>query len=307
MLNVLPRPFGFRNTVLAAGAFLFLQFSGRSLAEEGGAQRPKFLKAAVRIRYEIAQGTAVITGHGTAFGVDLSRYGYEGAKYLLSAAHNVLDKNGQPYEALTIELEENARSVWSKCKVVAFDTDLDLCLIESTEAIPEIAPLAEADADPGTEVVLAGSPRGIPVKLYDGTLLKRFDSGSVRSSARITFDHGDSGGPFFSAQSGKVIGVAVAGVAKGSDLDHNLGLFVPVAGVRSFLDQHRATDARPAQPATPLRTDRIEKNPVPAVPAAMTKSSEPAGKAGEEKPAAPKPKADSPSTSGTEDGQDHKR
>lgn len=215
-----------------------------SLQALDNAQRAKLLQSAVRIRYERSEGNATITGHGTAFGVDLSRYGFEGSRYLLSAAHNVLDDNGAPFSTVKIELEDEARTVWSKCRVLAFDKELDLCLLESNDPIPQIVELADEDAEVGATTILAGSPRGIPVKLFEGTLTKRFDSGTIRSAVRIPFDHGDSGGPFFASDSGKVIGVAVAGVPKDGDLDHNIGLFVPVAGVKSFLERHRRGGSR---------------------------------------------------------------
>ena len=38
-----------------------------------------------------------------------------------------------------------------------------------------------------------------------------------------------------------MIGVAVAGVPKDGDLDHDVGLFVPVVGIRSLLEAHRGS------------------------------------------------------------------
>ncbi len=212
---------GFRYPVICTLAlFSWVIYAGSATALET-TQREKLLRSAVRIRYERSEGNTVVTGHGTAFFVDLSHYGYTGSKYLLSVAHNVLDGKGVPYDTLKIEYEIDSRLVWSKCRVVAFDKKMDVCLIESRDAAPEVAKLAEADiaAEEGAEVVLAGSPRGIPIKLFDGTLANKFDGMPVHSTVRIPFDHGDSGGPFFSGQSGKVIGIAVAGIPKDDDLD----------------------------------------------------------------------------------------
>ena len=53
--------------------------------------------------------------------------------------------------------------------------------------------------------------------------------------AEVKFDHGCSGGPVFSARTGKVIGVAVAGIPLDHDMDYNKGLFVPVSAIESFI------------------------------------------------------------------------
>lgn len=225
------------------------------------ASRDEMLKAAVRIRYERMEGGAVITGHGTAFGTDLSAYGYPGRRYLLSAAHNVLDDRDQPFETLKIEVVDGPRTYWLRCRVVCFDESLDLCIVEAGDDLPVLVRLADRDARPGDRVTLAGSPKGTPVALYEGSLTKRFAQGSVRSSARLPFDHGCSGGPLFDASSGDVVGVAVAGIPKDGDLDHNLGLFVPLMGVRGFLEDHRRGSAVPAPAAAPAVA---HSSPVPA-------------------------------------------
>jgi LysM repeat protein len=244
-------------------------------AGASAATRDDLLASAMRIRYERTEGGALITGHGTAFGVDLTPYGVQSRRLMLSAAHNVLDGRGQPYGTLKIEIIEGSRSYWSKVRVIASDENMDLCLLESGDDLPFLATLHDTDLQPGNPVILAGSPRGIPVALYDGEIMKRFESGSIRSSARIVFDHGDSGGPFFCAKTMKVIGVAVAGVPKNGDLDHNIGLFVPLVGVDSFL-QANLQSARKSAPivsskAVPRPTIQkviAEKAPAPVAPMA---------------------------------------
>ena len=226
------------------GIAVLLGLSASCFSKEVGAAdtslREHLLHSAVRIRYERIDGTAIVTGHGTAFSVDLSRWGYVGSRYLLSAAHNVLDNNGRPFSTLKVEIEGSEQATWTRCRVLAVDKELDLCLVESNRPVLQQTVLAAGDEAVGHGVMLAGSPRGIPIALYDGILTKRFESGSVRSSASLPFDHGCSGGPFFNAK-GEVIGVAVAGVRQNDDMNKNIGLFVPLAGVTSFLDNNRAS------------------------------------------------------------------
>jgi hypothetical protein len=210
-----------------------LAFESEKLTE---AQRKELLSSATRIRYERKEGKALVVGHGTAFGVDLGVYGQPGRRYLLSAAHNVLDKSGRPYPTLKIEIpQQDGSTSTAHCKMISADKGLDVCLLECEQDLPVIATLAESDERIRTPVLLAGSPRGIPVNLYDGMLVRRYYEGTVHSLAEFEFDHGCSGGPVFSTRTGKVIGIAVAGVPLGDDMDHTKGLFVPVSAIESFI------------------------------------------------------------------------
>jgi hypothetical protein len=178
-------------------------------------------------------------GHGTAFAADLARYGYAGPRYLLTAAHNVLDDDGKPHGTLKIEVQDGSERRWLACTVAACDAELDLCVVEAAQDLPRVLLLADMDVPAGSAIMMAGSPRGVPVALFDGTLTRKFERGSARSRAQIRFDHGDSGGPIACPKSGAVIGVAVAGVPKGGDLDRGIGLYVPIVAVQSFLESHR--------------------------------------------------------------------
>lgn len=212
--------------------------------ELSGARADTCRDLACRLRYRRVESGTEITGHGTAFPADLAAYGFAGRRYLLSAAHNVLDDAGQPYRTLEIEIAGG----WSSCRVLAHDRNLDVCLLEAQLDLPHAAQLADADAAQGDAVVLAGAKRGQAVRVYEGVLEKKFHRGSARYRVRVPFDHGDSGGPFFDS-SGRVVGVAVAGVPLGADLDPGLGLYAPLAAVRSFLDAHRRGGSPLPEPA----------------------------------------------------------
>ena len=199
----------------------------------------RLMKCTARVRYEVRRDDCLVTGHGTAFGVNLKAYGYTGNRYLLSACHNVLDQNDRPYSTLKLEIFDGSEKHWTTCTVAAVDKNLDLCLIETSEDLPAVLELDNAEVVPGTPIVMPGSPRGVPVAIYSGSVIERFERGSIRSSAKIIFDHGDSGAAMVNANTGKLAGVAVAGVPKDGDLDHNIGLFVPLAGVTSFLQSHQ--------------------------------------------------------------------
>jgi len=182
---------------------------------------PCFAQEVARLRYERLEGHARVTGHGTAFCIDKN--------LLLTAAHNVLDDKGEPYNTIHIEVGED----WIKGHVVRFDTSLDLCLIKCNAPLESLK-LADADAGKGSKLLLIGSKRGTPLTFHSGVLDRRFTGGTVRTRAKIKFDHGDSGGPVL--EKNKVVGIAVAGEPKDGDLDPDICLFVPISAIRSFLD-----------------------------------------------------------------------
>jgi LysM repeat protein len=272
-----------------AFVFAFLALSFCLTAAADAVSPASMMQTAVRIRYERIANGCTITGHGTAFGADLSHYGFNGNRYLLTAAHNVLDDHHKPFTTLKIEIRyADGRELWAPVRPLVWDEQLDLCLVESSQDLPAIAQLSDYDMSEGGDLVLAGSPRGVPVGTYQGTVMTRFHNATVRTAAKIPFDHGDSGGPFFCARTGRVVGVAVAGVPKDGDLDHSIGLFVPMVGVTAFLEQNSRVRVEPrliaveksapapvaavAEPAIAAPTPAVAAA-VPAIDAAPAKES----------------------------------
>lgn len=209
----------------------------RSAPKEDEKQLAYFKACTVRLRLEQRSNDSIVTAHGTAFGVDLTALGLRGNSYLLTAGHNVVAPRSHDSDIrIEIGTDENGR--WVACDVVAIDTELDLCLLKCNVDLPRLARLCDTDVTPGNDVVLAGSPRGIPVQAYEGKLLRRYHAGHIHSLAQVAFDHGDSGGPIFDRRSGKVAGIAVAGIPDKDDLNTSLGLYVPAPCVQSFLEDH---------------------------------------------------------------------
>lgn len=253
---------------------LFIPFAS-SDAEETETEEA-MLRNAVRIRSIHTKRvspteTLTITGHGTAFGIDLSEFGLRGPRYLLTAAHTVWDQENRSANSLWIEIRTAKSTYWARCRIRAFHKSLDICLLESERDLPFRSELAKVDSTPGSAVVMAGSPRGIPPKLFRGVLAADRRMPRTRTLAHIAFDHGDSGGPLYDARSGKVVGMAVAGVPKGDDMDHGVGLFVPLAEIKGFITNvARAESARktvasvvasPVRPPGPIIRARRTSTP----------------------------------------------
>jgi S1-C subfamily serine protease len=206
-----------------------------------------FVDGTVRLRTRsIDSDYTMKTGWGAAFAVDLSSYGLRSSRYLLTAAHLVISRNhATPHGDLEIEVGNNQ---WALCKVVGLDRSRDLCLLESSVRLPVLSKLSNYDeirsvGRVGENVVVVGCPRGVPPCVSRGTLTDRQPPvAGVRWQAAAAFNHGNSGGPVYDEASGKVIGVAVAGMSDGmGEMLPGIALFAPFTEVRSFLEITIAT------------------------------------------------------------------
>lgn len=175
-----------------------------------------------RLRYERMEGSVVVTGHGTAFCV--------GEKQLLTAAHNILDSDGKPFQTITLELDGS----WIKASVIRFDSSLDIALLKCEAEFKPLL-LAKSDAGRGAVLTLIGSKRGAALTSHSGQVLRPFDAGTAKTRMRVEFNHGDSGAPVL--QDGKVVGIAVAGDWKNGDIDTRYCLFMPLSAIQEFMKQ----------------------------------------------------------------------
>ena len=191
--------------------------------------------AATRIRYERMHQGQTVTGHGTAFPVDLTEWKQKGPHYLLTAAHTVLDNEGKPYNTLVIELNGS----WLAAHVVFFDPYNDVAVVYTAADLTSlgIETLAALDSDVETKIRTTGSKYGKPLTENKGEVVDQFFMGRARHIAKVHTDHGDSGCPVYDGK--KVCGMIVE-VPMGNDgqANTNYGIYVPIVTLRSFL--HKA-------------------------------------------------------------------
>jgi S1-C subfamily serine protease len=197
----------------------------------------KALQSTVRLERRCDEGNYIRTGHGSAFGIDLSRYGIESHRYMLSAAHLVLDKDTGQITRGDLCAEVGKAHSWAKCRVVALDKTHDLCLLECDRDLETLSKLGGDDQKLGARLLFAGSPLGVPICLSSGRLVSKEPKVEREVwEAEAKFDHGNSGGPVFDADTGKLVGVAVAGLrTQSGDMKENIAFFTPLKLVKSFL------------------------------------------------------------------------
>lgn len=157
---------------------------------------------------------------GTAFAVNLSSYGKPDALYLLTATHNIYDKNS-PAPHVFIETAEGK---FLRCAVVKADKDTDLCLLQCSENLPATLKIADKEAENGNQIIIMGCPAGVPPGAYKG-FVARSNFGVNKGCAAVLFYHGCSGGPVLNTAQ-EVVGLAVEGIA-----DENTGRMVPAVAV----------------------------------------------------------------------------
>lgn len=178
---------------------------------------------AMRLQYTRPHKGEIATGHGTAFAV--------AENLLFTAAHNILSEEHKPFNTVRIEISGS----WVPAKVLCWDRELDVALLS---VAAKLQPLQLGfDPDEGDRVEFVGSMRGIPIASYRGVIERRWHGATARTLARVKFDHGMSGCPVIGRDG--VVGVAVCGLPKDGDLDHELGLFIPVSIIRWFIQQNR--------------------------------------------------------------------
>jgi S1-C subfamily serine protease len=229
------------------------------------------LASTFRIRAERPQtGGESVFAHGTAFAVDLSAYGCNKPRYVLTAYHVVRETAGSPTPLISIESMTGEEPRWLACKTLSFNVRMDIALIECESDLPyrvDISKLAKQEPPVGRDIALVASPGGAPVSLYKGSVSEiNFD----RSVISVPFGHGCSGSPVFDGRSFELLGVAVAGKAKGTGMDPEIGLFITSAGIEWFLKRNLPEKPAPIASSTPAQSIQSEPSSDSSIETAAT-------------------------------------
>lgn len=117
---------------------------------------------------------------------------------------------------------------WGPAKIVRFAAGADLAVLEVDRELPA-APLAAADAPPGTPVTLYGYPHGVRRTRVKAGRVEGIDQGSLKGTAVMTTtvvcEDGDSGAGHFDAK-GRLTG-----------LTFTRTWVVPASEIRKVLDE----------------------------------------------------------------------
>ncbi len=157
-----------------------------------------------------------IHGHGSCFAISKTT--------VLTARHNCYHDK-KPLDCYMI-----VAGIKYPLTLVKEDIDLDLALCSVAGTL--LTPNTIADVAPDLPIILTGFPRG-ELKTCKGELIRHYYEGTARSLLRVVFDHGCSGGCV--SQGSQIVGIAVAGVLKGDDLDKGKALFLPYQVIKYFL------------------------------------------------------------------------
>lgn len=167
-----------------------------------------------------------------------------GRNRILTAAHLFSDNGeNQPAEHLAISVEVRKRvgkmqgRIWTTAKLVRVDPELDAAIIEIEDgSLDTVAPIDYAATTPvGYPVFIVGAPVGISATTATlGYVADRGRAEMLKDTHYWLASNGsyggNSGGPVFDANTGKLIGILQAGV-RGCP---NVSLFLPVSVLRGW-------------------------------------------------------------------------
>ena len=179
------------------------------------------------------------TSNGTAIGVDLTEYGYEGNKFLLTAYHVIEQKKDASPAEIFIEIKDIG---FIKCKYVKGDKELDLALIECLFEVPKRALLDKEKEYPvGEPIYNVGCPAGSKDRhpsICEGIITGPNPHTILLMANAPLFYHGSSGGGFFRKSNNKLCGISSSGLSDPTDdmgMKRGIGLFVPAKLLRMWL------------------------------------------------------------------------
>lgn len=216
------------------GALFALVLSACSVSPAPEAERRQVELLNATVRIEIAGG-----GHGSGTVI--------GSRHILTN-HHVAGESGTHTARAWLSQFGKLYPVTYQAKVVAFDKDRDLALLEIEGEWPGlVAPLGEGSLSAGSPVYVAGSPLGKRPHVVGGEVsLPRDDEtilGVRHMMATAPVAPGNSGGGCwrFNPESGRYELVAVTRalgtvpIGFGVSLLPHMAYFVPIAEVKAFL------------------------------------------------------------------------
>lgn len=204
--------------------------------------------SARRIARHVLPSVVLITMEGGCFGS-----GFFVAKDLIATNRHLLDCGGRGTVSVTGQRRPfPILSTWTDPQ-----HDIALVRVAGTE-MPPLTLSVRGWPAVGDDIYVAGNPEGL-----EGTFSRGIVSGLRRSKGLIQFDAsispGSSGGPVVVDGRGQVVGVTVASVKQGQ----NLNFAVPAQYLRALLERtrHRAPDG------ADVSGTRRKPAPAPATPA----------------------------------------
>jgi S1-C subfamily serine protease len=195
------------------------------------------LKNAVRVRSVRKADGVEITQWGSGGCAELTEFGMLGNRYIITAAHVILDDDGNVEERVEAEILLQGAEVraWLQVEVMFYDKELDIAVLKSPVEMASSARLADDDSlKNGDEVTAIGGPMGQPLQASKGTIVKN-SPWRCENIGTMNIRHGNSGGPVFDSE-GHIVAIVRAFQRVGRDEDGGPGVMVPIECVRKYIN-----------------------------------------------------------------------
>lgn len=221
---------------------------------------PEYVFASTyKVKTRSKVGIFVISSSGSAFGVNLAPFGFAGKRYLLTAAHVILDDD-HISDRIEVEVrnkifrdKKNPKSgfivsrMWIRARVITYDREMDIAILKVEMDLPHIAELdLEPDLKRGAPLLAVGCPSGTAITPSWGYLTSKESETKHNNNfwwqASMPIYYGNSGGAVWNPKSSKIIGICVAIIAhKGPAA--NASFFVSPDSIKMFLGSKRVIKA----------------------------------------------------------------
>jgi S1-C subfamily serine protease len=174
------------------------------------------------IQSKVKEGTA----GGLGSGIDMSRYGYSGKRCIITVYH-VLAPLGIVSTDIQVLIKEGKEGHFIRAKLIAFDKEQDVALLETSQDLPFVNKLASKDRlKIGSPLCLTIMPGACGPVVKPGHFCNRGDTdGNWETS--IGSRSGYSGGSIWDPIKKEIVGLMVAGYKDANGFCPDIGFFVP--------------------------------------------------------------------------------
>lgn len=213
-----------------------LVFCCTSYGEDEFKSLPDFLYEGTYI-LEWSDSKYLHSGLGT--GIDLSKYGYNGRRAILTVCHVVSSGDGKAKDIQVSVLHNGKREIF-EAKLVAYDEDRDLALLEANRDLPAVNKLAEKDRlRRGSVLFTVIYPEKTAPTPVKGELTTKSPDYNYVWQGSMQTRFGYSGGTVWDPNNKEVVGVVVSVLLEGERREaFNICFFAPIPVIDKFLQDN---------------------------------------------------------------------
>lgn len=176
---------------------------------------------------------------GLGTGIDLSKYGYNGKRAILTVCHVVSNGDDKAKDIKVSAIHDGKKEIF-EAKLVAYDEDCDLALLEADRDLPAVNKLAKKDRlGRGSILFTVVYPEKTAPTPVRGELTTKFPEHNYVWQGSMQTRFGYSGGTVWDPNNREVVGVVVSVILEGDKREaFNVCFFAPIPVIGKFLQDN---------------------------------------------------------------------